>query len=281
MILPCAVGRPHPHVEPAGGRAAVRFLRRLDLPDHNWKSSANHARERDYCDDYQQAISEMLSNTSTVWAPWHVIPADRKWFTRICVLAVLAHTVIEPDPKYPKASPAQRLEERNAKAELLAQAPNDAVADPCQGSASAAKQPRPEDARVTHERQEGQEVLSAGSLLSAPADLGRGDGPLANDQQRTRRALKDMTRGECTTLFEALLPGDRDEIGAGLGRLGEDHLTDVASPHVDPVAAAVRAAREPHLKLALPRRHVVVGTVNESRGGHAARLQRPGTGDDV
>ena len=50
----------------------VRFLRRLDLPDHNWKFSAGDTRERRYWDDYQRAFSEMLSNTSTEWAPWHV-----------------------------------------------------------------------------------------------------------------------------------------------------------------------------------------------------------------
>jgi PPK2 family polyphosphate:nucleotide phosphotransferase len=116
----------------------VRFLRRLDLPDHNWKFSAGDVRERRYWDDYQRAFSEMLSNTSTEWAPWHVIPADRKWFARTCVSAVLAHTLVELDPQYPKVSPAQRREERKAKAELLAQAPKGAPADPFQVNSTAA-----------------------------------------------------------------------------------------------------------------------------------------------
>ncbi len=115
----------------------VRFLRRLDLPDHNWKFSAADARERRYWDDYQRAISEMLSNTSTDWAPWHVIPADRKWFTRICVSALLARTLIELDPQYPQLSPAQQHEEQEARAELLAQAPQGAAADPFQQRSSA------------------------------------------------------------------------------------------------------------------------------------------------
>ena len=72
----------------------------------------------------------MLSNTSTEWAPWHVVPADRKWFARICVSALLAHTLIELDPQYPKLSPEQRREEQEARAELLAQAPEGAAADP-------------------------------------------------------------------------------------------------------------------------------------------------------
>jgi PPK2 family polyphosphate:nucleotide phosphotransferase len=112
----------------------VRFLRRLDLPDHNWKFSASDARERRYWDDYQRAFSEMLSNTSTEWAPWYVIPADHKWFARICVSHVLAHTLIELDPQYPKVTPEQQREELEAKAELLAQAPEGAAADPFRGS---------------------------------------------------------------------------------------------------------------------------------------------------
>ena len=64
----------------------IRFLRRIDLPDHNWKFSAADAKERSYWDDYQKAFSEMLSATSTEWAPWYVIPADHKWFARICAV---------------------------------------------------------------------------------------------------------------------------------------------------------------------------------------------------
>ena len=60
----------------------TRFLRRIDLADHNWKFSEADVREREYWDDYQTAFSEMLSHTSTEWAPWYVIPADRKWFAR-------------------------------------------------------------------------------------------------------------------------------------------------------------------------------------------------------
>jgi len=107
----------------------VRFLRRLDLFDHNWKFTASDARERRYWDDYQRAFSEMLSNTSTEWAPWYVIPADHKWFARICVSQVLAHTLIELDPQYPKVTPEQQREELEAKAELLAEEPEGAAAD--------------------------------------------------------------------------------------------------------------------------------------------------------
>src|ERR1700744_6115418 len=75
-----------------------RFLRRLDLPDHNWKFSEADVAERAHWDAYQKAFSEMLSHTSTEWAPWYVIPADRKWFARIGAGAVLVQALMELDP---------------------------------------------------------------------------------------------------------------------------------------------------------------------------------------
>src|SRR5664280_3145785 len=116
----------------------IRFLRRLDLPDHNWKFSANDTKERKFWDDYQRAFSEVLSNTSTEWAPWYVIPADHKWFARICVGAVLTHTLIELDPQFPKVTPEEQRGELEAKAELLAEAPEGAASDPFQVSLGAA-----------------------------------------------------------------------------------------------------------------------------------------------
>ena len=108
----------------------TRFLKRIDVPERNWKFSAADVRERQRWDDYQQAFSQMLSATSTHWAPWYVIPADRKWFARICAGAVLAHTLIEIDPKYPEVSEATRRDLRTVKLELEAEAPKGAPADP-------------------------------------------------------------------------------------------------------------------------------------------------------
>ncbi len=86
----------------------IRFLRRLDLPDHNWKFSAADVAERRRWNDYQRAFSEMLSHTSTEWAPWYVIPADRKWFARIGAGAVLVNTLMEIDPRFPRVTKEQR-----------------------------------------------------------------------------------------------------------------------------------------------------------------------------
>ena len=101
----------------------TRFLRRIDVPDRNWKFSAADVRERKFWDDYQKAFSEVLSATSTEWAPWYVIPADRKWFARICAAAVLANTLIDIDPRYPTVSDERRQNLLAVRRELEDEAP--------------------------------------------------------------------------------------------------------------------------------------------------------------
>jgi PPK2 family polyphosphate:nucleotide phosphotransferase len=100
-----------------------RFLARIDRPEKNWKFSVNDVTERRFWDDYQTAFSEMLSATSTTRAPWYVVPADRKWFARICVSAILAHTLIGIDPRFPDVSDEDRARLQDARAELEAGAP--------------------------------------------------------------------------------------------------------------------------------------------------------------
>jgi PPK2 family polyphosphate:nucleotide phosphotransferase len=108
----------------------TRFLRRIDLPDHNWKFSDADVAERERWDDYQEAFSEALSHTSTESAPWYVIPADRKWFARIGAAAVLVHTLMEIDPAFPSVSEPQRQALAEVKQALEAQAPEGAAPDP-------------------------------------------------------------------------------------------------------------------------------------------------------
>ncbi|MEV7870786.1 polyphosphate kinase 2 family protein [Streptomyces sp. NPDC088124] len=108
----------------------TRFLKRIDLPEKNWKFSAADVRERRRWDDYQHAFSETLSATSTKWAPWYVVPADRKWFARICAAAVLAHTLMDIDPHYPEVAEEARKDLLVTKGELEREAPSGAPADP-------------------------------------------------------------------------------------------------------------------------------------------------------
>ncbi len=99
-----------------------RFLERIDRGEKNWKFSAADVRERRFWDDYQRAFSEMLSHTSTRAAPWYVLPADHKWFTRLCAAAVIVHALKAIDPQYPTLSEEARQELERARQELLAEA---------------------------------------------------------------------------------------------------------------------------------------------------------------
>jgi PPK2 family polyphosphate:nucleotide phosphotransferase len=115
----------------------ARFLKRIDVPERNWKFSASDVRERAWWDDYQLAFSRMLSATSTRWAPWYVVPADHKWYARICAAAVLAHTLIDIDPQYPDVGEKARHELGLVKQDLEAEAPAGAPADPYAASVAA------------------------------------------------------------------------------------------------------------------------------------------------
>ena len=99
-----------------------RFLARIDKPEKNWKFTAADAHERKYWNDYQKAYADVLSNTSTEWAPWYVVPADHKWFERIAAAAVIVDALVRIDPRYPTATPQQRRELELARRELLAEA---------------------------------------------------------------------------------------------------------------------------------------------------------------
>ena len=97
-----------------------RFLERLDNPAKNWKFSANDARERGFWKDYMNAYEDMICNTATDDAPWFVVPADNKWFTRVVVAAAVIDALDSLDLQYPEVGETQRKELAAAKKELLA-----------------------------------------------------------------------------------------------------------------------------------------------------------------
>jgi PPK2 family polyphosphate:nucleotide phosphotransferase len=105
----------------------LRLLRRCELPHHNWKFAIADVQERAYWDEYQTALSEMLSHTSTPWAPWHVIPADRKWFARLAAGSVIVEALMQIDPRFPTLDAKGRARLATAKAALEAQAPEAAA----------------------------------------------------------------------------------------------------------------------------------------------------------
>lgn len=98
-----------------------RFLSRIDEPEKNWKFSPADFAERQHWDDYQRAFEEMLSNTSTEWAPWFVIPADNKWFARLAISEVVTGVFERLDLKMPAVSDERKAELALIRAELLAE----------------------------------------------------------------------------------------------------------------------------------------------------------------
>ncbi|TMM13831.1 MAG: polyphosphate kinase 2 family protein [Actinobacteria bacterium] len=102
-------------------KQAERLRKRIDDPAKHWKFSADDIRDRRSWDEYQRAYSAMLSHTSTEWAPWYVVPADRKWFARLATAAVLAETLVDLDPRYPQVTVGAKQEMEKAKGELEAE----------------------------------------------------------------------------------------------------------------------------------------------------------------
>ena len=92
-----------------------RFLERLDNPDKHWKFSAADAAERDHWDHYMAAYQDMIRNTATDYAPWYVVPADNKWFTRIAVASVILDSLAGLDLRYPELDEARKNELRKAR----------------------------------------------------------------------------------------------------------------------------------------------------------------------
>lgn len=85
-----------------------RFLSRLEEPSKNWKFSAGDLKERACWDDYQKAYEDMIQNTSSVEAPWHVVPADNKWFTHLVVASAIIETLDSLDLRFPEVTADQR-----------------------------------------------------------------------------------------------------------------------------------------------------------------------------
>lgn len=99
-----------------------RFIERLDQPQKHWKFSATDVAERKHYPAYMAAYEDMIRHTSTEWAPWFVVPADRKWFTRLVVSAAIIDAIESIDPNFPEVDAKVRAEFRTLKAALEAEA---------------------------------------------------------------------------------------------------------------------------------------------------------------
>jgi PPK2 family polyphosphate:nucleotide phosphotransferase len=104
----------------SAGEQKKRFLERLDNSAKNWKFSSADSRERGFWKDYMKAYEDMICNTATDEAPWYVVPADNKWFTRVVVAAAVIDALASLDLQYPEVGEAQRQELAVTKKELRA-----------------------------------------------------------------------------------------------------------------------------------------------------------------
>ena len=95
-----------------------RFLERIERPEKNWKFSESDAKERRFWDDYMTVYEDMFNHTSTEFAPWHIIPADHKWFTRLAVAGIIYAKLKELNLHYPKVSKEKHQELLAAKVML-------------------------------------------------------------------------------------------------------------------------------------------------------------------
>lgn len=96
-----------------------RFLERLENPQKNWKFSSTDVEERHYWNDYMKAYEEMIRHTATSYAPWYIVPADHKWFTRYVVAEIIIQRMNELKLKFPQVSKDKRQELESIKSKLL------------------------------------------------------------------------------------------------------------------------------------------------------------------
>jgi PPK2 family polyphosphate:nucleotide phosphotransferase len=107
-----------------------RFLERIDDPAKNWKFSANDVKESGYWNEYMKAYEQTIRNTATKYAPWYVIPADNKWFTRLVVASAVISTLASLQLSYPKLSADKLKELEVARQALIGNGPASAADSP-------------------------------------------------------------------------------------------------------------------------------------------------------
>lgn len=86
----------------------LQQLERIDTPEKNWKFNPDDIEERNYWKEYMSAFEDLLNHTSTQWAPWYVVPADKRWFARPAMAAIIARKLAQMDPQFPTVSEEDR-----------------------------------------------------------------------------------------------------------------------------------------------------------------------------
>ena len=124
------------------GEQKRRFLSRLQQQEKNWKFSMADAKERNFWDDYQHAYEDMIQHTASEHAPWHVVPADHKWFTRLVVAGAIIEALEDLELQYPTVDDHKREELRLVQTELEGEGGRDKKRDKDTADKKAEKKPR-------------------------------------------------------------------------------------------------------------------------------------------
>lgn len=98
-----------------------RLLDRIERPEKNWKMRAEDVTERSHWDEFQKAYQAAFRRTHTDWAPWHILPADHKWYARLAAAQILVKTLKDLDLQYPRPTAGQRHDLSQARRRLLAE----------------------------------------------------------------------------------------------------------------------------------------------------------------
>lgn len=172
----------------------VRLMKRLDRPDKHWKYSSNDLPTRRKWDEYQEAYADVFARTSTTAAPWHVIPADHKWYTRLAITEILIQTLIDLDPQWPTVRWDPRVQRRELAATMSTSALRASLAETDKQVRTALKNDRQVQKRAAHASTVGESqdpVAQAEAKTREAAAAARAAEALA-DLQRTLQQKADL-----------------------------------------------------------------------------------------
>ena len=172
----------------------VRLMKRLDRPDKHWKYSANDLPTRRQWDDYQEAYADVFRQTSTDAAPWHVVPADHKWYARLAITEILTQTLIDLDPQWPTVRWDPAVQRRELAKTMSTQALADSLSETDEQVEKAIKDDRKvlKEAARASKVGDGADPVAGAEAKARAAEASATAAAAMADLQRTRRQKADL-----------------------------------------------------------------------------------------
>ncbi len=172
----------------------LRLMKRLDRPDKHWKYSKNDVPTRRKWDDYQGAYADVFRRTSTEEAPWYVVPADHKWYTRLAITEILTQTLIDMDPEWPTVRWDPEVQRRELAATMSTKALRASLADTRCQVKKAVKDDRrvQEEAARAREAVAGSDPIAEAEVEARQAEAVASAAAAMLDLQRTRKQKAEL-----------------------------------------------------------------------------------------